>query len=77
MKNIRQDILAHTKTILIKVGSAVLTGNDGLDLNIINSLVRDMSNFVKKGYSVVLVTSGAIVSVKHRFNITDKLKSIP
>ncbi|HAR48921.1 MAG TPA: glutamate 5-kinase, partial [Smithella sp.] len=39
MKNIRQDILANAKTILIKVGSAVLTGSDGLDLKIIDSLV--------------------------------------
>jgi glutamate 5-kinase len=77
MNNIRQDILAHVKTILIKVGSAVLAGNDGLDLKIIDSLVRDMSDLLKKGYSVVLVTSGAIVSGKHRMNITEKLKSIP
>jgi glutamate 5-kinase len=77
MKNIRLDILAHVKTILIKVGSAVLAGNDGLDLKIIDSFVRDMSNLVKKGYSIVLVTSGAIVSGKHRMNITKKLKSIP
>ena len=31
MKNIRQETLAHVKKILIKVGSAVLTGTDGLD----------------------------------------------
>jgi len=77
MKNIRQEALAHVRRILIKVGSAVLTGEDGLDLKIINSLVKDMSDLTKKGYSVVLVTSGAIVSGKHRLKITDKLKSIP
>jgi len=32
---------------------------------------------VQQGYSVVLVTSGAIASGKHRLNITGKLKSIP
>lgn len=77
MKNIRQETFAHAKKILIKVGSAVLAGADGLDLNIIDSLVKEMSNLVHKGYSVVLVTSGAIVSGKHRLNITGKLKSIP
>jgi glutamate 5-kinase len=77
MKNIRQDIAAHTKKILIKVGSAVLTGDDGLDIKIIDSLVADMSHLVQNGYSVVLVTSGAIVSGKHRMNITEKLKSMP
>jgi len=59
------------------VGSAVLTGNDGLDLDVITSLVEQMAALVKSGYTVVLVTSGAIVSGKHRLKLTDKLKSIP
>jgi len=77
MKNIRREILAHAKIILIKIGSAVLTGKDGLDLKIIDSLVADMSSLVQQEYSVVLVTSGAIASGKHRLQITDALKSIP
>jgi glutamate 5-kinase len=62
MKNIRQETLSHVKKILIKVGSAVLTGPDGLDIKIIDSLVRAMPDLVRQGYSVVLVTYGAIVS---------------
>ena len=77
MENIRQNIITRAKKILIKVGSAVLTGDDGLDLKIIDSLVLEMANLAKKGYAVVLVTSGAIVSGKHRLKITDNLKSIP
>ncbi|NTW06930.1 MAG: glutamate 5-kinase, partial [Syntrophaceae bacterium] len=75
--DLRLKTLAHTKKILIKIGSAVLTGADGLDLKIINSLVAEMSELVHHGYSVVLVSSGAIASGKHRLNITGKLKSIP
>ena len=77
MHNLRYETLAHTKKILIKIGSAVLTGTDGLDLKIVNSLVAEMSELVHHGYSVVLVTSGAIASGKKRLNITGKLKSIP
>ena len=77
MKNTRREILAHAKKILIKVGSSVLTGSDGLDLKIIDSLVQDMSNLANQGYSIVLVTSGAIISGKYRMKITEKLKSIP
>jgi len=77
MKNIRQETFKHVKKILIKVGSAVLTGSDGLDIKIIDSLVREMSDLVRQGYSVVLVTSGAIVSGKQRMKITGKLKSMP
>ncbi len=77
MENIRQKIIARAKKILIKVGSAVLTGDDGLDLKIIDSLVLEMADLARKGYAIVLVTSGAIVSGKHRLKITDNLKSIP
>ncbi|MGA2525360.1 MAG: glutamate 5-kinase [Smithellaceae bacterium] len=77
MKNIRQETLSSAKKILIKVGSAVLSGTDGLDLKIIHALVKEMSDLVRQGYSVVLVTSGAIVSGKHRLNVTGELKSIP
>lgn len=77
MENIRRETLAHVKKILIKVGSAVLTGTDGLDLKIIDALVAEIAELVHNGYSVVLVTSGAIASGKHRLNITGKLKSIP
>jgi len=75
--DLRLKTLAHTKKILIKIGSAVLTGADGLDLKIINSLVAEMSGLVHQGYSVVLVSSGAIASGKHRLNISGKLRSIP
>jgi len=77
MNDIRQETIAHVKKILVKIGSAVLTGAEGLDLKIINALVREMSDLSHKGYSIVIVTSGAIASGKHRLNITDKLKSIP
>jgi glutamate 5-kinase len=77
MNNFRQEKLAGVKKILIKVGSAVLAGQDGLDLKIIDSLVQEMCDLTHKGYSLVLVTSGAIASGKHRLNIAGKLKSIP
>lgn len=49
------------ETILIKVGTNVLTKEDKtLDLNQINSLVEQISALKKKGHRVVLVTSGAV-----------------
>jgi len=46
-------------------------------LKIIDALVAEMSELIKNGYAIVLVTSGAIASGKHRLNITGRLKSIP
>jgi glutamate 5-kinase len=62
---------------LIKIGSAVLTGESGLDLEIIEQLVDDMVGLKKRGYLVVMVTSGAIASGKHRMGITGQLKTMP
>ncbi|MHB8909518.1 MAG: glutamate 5-kinase [Syntrophales bacterium] len=73
----RKETLANVRKILIKVGSAVLTSDDGLDLQIIEQLVDDISALRERGYQVVLVSSGAIASGKHRLGIPGKLKSIP
>ena len=77
MNDIRLETIATAKKILIKIGSAVLTGADGLDLKIIQSLVQEMCDLTRRGYSIVLVTSGAIASGKHRLGSTEKPKSIP
>lgn len=74
---IRKKILENVKRVLIKIGSAVLTGEEGLDLNIIEQLVDEMASLTKEGYQIVIVTSGAIASGKHRMGITGKLKSMP
>ena len=73
----RKEQLAGVRKILVKVGSAVLTGEDGLDLNIIEQLVSDIAALRERGCQVVLVSSGAIASGKHRMGIEGKLKSIP
>ena len=73
----RKDILTNIKRVLIKIGSAVLTGKDGLDLTIIEQLVNEIAELKKGGYQVVIVTSGAIASGKQRMGIRDDLKSMP
>lgn len=77
MNDIRRETLSSAKKILVKVGSAVLTGTQGLDLKIIDSLVQEMCDLTRRGFSIVLVSSGAIASGKHRLGITGKLKNMP
>ena len=77
MNDIRLEALASAKKILIKIGSAVLTGDDGLDLKVISHLVRQMCDLTRRGFTLVLVSSGAIASGKNRLSISGKLKSIP
>ena len=73
----RQAVLAKVKKLLVKIGSGVLTAKEGLDLNIIDQLVDDIAALKKKGLHVVMVTSGAVASGRHRMGITRKLKNMP
>jgi glutamate 5-kinase len=77
MSNERKQLLANVKRVLIKVGTGVLTGQEGLDLTIIEQLVDEVADLIQKDCQVVMVTSGAIASGKHRMGITGKLKSMP
>jgi glutamate 5-kinase len=77
MDTIRKNVLSKAKKVLIKIGSAVLTGLDGLDRQIIDQLVDEMVSLERSGHQIVIVTSGAIASGKHRMGLTGPLKSMP
>ena len=77
MKNVRKEIMVPVKKVLIKIGSAVLAGDDGLDIVIIQQLADEIAGLKDEGYQIIIVTSGAIASGKHRMGIAGPLKSIP
>jgi glutamate 5-kinase len=77
MTTARKEVLSNVKKVLIKIGSAVLTGSDGLDRQIIDQLVDEIAALKLAGHQIVIVTSGAIASGKHRMGITGPLKSMP
>jgi glutamate 5-kinase len=77
MNTERNDILKHAKRILVKIGSGVLTGGNGLDLTIIENIVDEIAAFTGKGYQFVVVSSGAIASGRHRMGLTHRLLSLP
>ena len=56
----RDAILEQAKTIVIKVGSAVLTTNGELDLRVVNNLADQVAVLHDQGREIVLVSSGAV-----------------
>ena len=59
--NIREEILSNVSKIVIKIGTRVLTNEDGLlDKNRIMDLSRQVVELRLKGFSVVIVSSGSI-----------------
>lgn len=77
MNTVRKEILGSVRRVVVKIGSAVVTGEDGIDRDIIEQLVGEVAALIGRGCQVVIVTSGAIASGKHRMGITTPLKSMP
>ncbi len=58
---VRQEIAASASTIVVKVGTRVVTGDDGkLDLDRIARLTESLNTIIESGRRVVLVSSGAV-----------------
>jgi len=59
--NIREEILSNVSKIVIKIGTRVLTNEDGLvDKNRIMELSKQVVKLRLRGFSVVIVSSGSI-----------------
>ncbi|NBW86524.1 MAG: glutamate 5-kinase, partial [Planctomycetia bacterium] len=59
--SLRQHIASSARLIVVKVGTRVLTGPDGLlDAARIDSLGRQIDAVASRGVQVVLVSSGAV-----------------
>lgn len=62
------------KKIAVKIGSNVLTRQDGtLDITRMSALVDQVSQLHKKGVEVVLISSGAVASGRSVLGITRKM----
>ncbi len=68
----RQATLAKARRIVVKVGSAVLTSRDGLDLDVVRSLASQLAALHDQGRDVVLVSSGAVAAGRCVFHGPDK-----
>ncbi len=75
----RSEILSEVKRVVVKVGSAVLTAEDGLRTDIIASLAKQIAFLRSKDIDVVLVSSGAVAAgraVLHNSHTPD-IKGVP
>lgn len=60
-------LLQNSKTLIVKVGSSLVTNNgEGLDRNAIAAWAEQISALVKQGKHVVLVSSGAVAEGMQR-----------
>ena len=72
----RKKLLRRAKRVVVKVGSAVLAGRDGLSRKVLYDLSDDIFDMWQRGIEVVLVSSGAIASGMKKIGLTRRPDSI-
>ncbi|NIP29020.1 MAG: glutamate 5-kinase [Candidatus Dadabacteria bacterium] len=73
----RNDLLKNVKTAVIKIGSSVLTNNNGLlDESEFAGIARQVSELNKRGINTVVVSSGAIASGMKKLNMKKRPEDI-
>ena len=74
---LRLEIAAAATTIVVKVGTRVLTRPDGsLDAGRIESLAEQLHALMTQGRKVVLVSSGAVASGMGRLGLTERPRDL-
>ena len=58
----RKNLLKPVRRIVIKAGSGILAGKDGLNRNTIYNITDDICDLRSKGFEIILVSSGAIAA---------------
>lgn len=65
----RQTLFDQAKTVVLKVGSAVLTTTDGLNIDFIDTLCDQIAFLRNSGREVILVSSGAVAAGRKRLQV--------
>jgi glutamate 5-kinase len=68
---------SEVKRLVVKVGSNVLTADNGLNMETIHAISRQISRLMDQGLEVVLVTSGAMAAGIRKIGLTRRPDEIP
>ncbi len=75
---VRQEIVTETDTLVVKVGTRVLTGDDGrLDERQVENLAEQLHVVAQGGRRVALVSSGAVGAGMGVLGLADRPQSLP
>ncbi|WP_027180199.1 glutamate 5-kinase [Maridesulfovibrio bastinii] len=73
----RLDVLREAKRIVVKIGSAVLTTGEGINLGLICRIADQLSALHERGVDIVLVSSGAVAAGKGAMHNKIELNDLP
>lgn len=77
MDNSRTTVFKNAKRVVVKVGSGVLTIDNGLNFKAIRSISRQICDLIDQGKEVLLVTSGAMASGVKKVALSKRPDELP
>lgn len=78
VRDIKSGLRLPYHRIVAKLGTSLLTGGgDCLNQDIMSRLVDQIAQLHRQGRELIVVSSGAIASGKHRLGLTRKVKGLP
>jgi len=72
----RQTLFDKAKRVVVKVGSAILTGDDGMNLEVVKNLAKEIAFLHDTGREVILITSGAVAAGRRKINLAQSTLTI-
>lgn len=75
---LRKQLMKNVRRVVVKVGTAVLTGEDGkLDTGIISRLSHQLAALTEQGLKVTMVTSGAVGAGMGLAKLASRPRALP
>ena len=73
----KQRLLRRARRAVIKIGSSILSGPDGINRQHLRALTKDFCALHAQGTALVVVTSGAVAAGMVRLGMKQRPKSVP
>ncbi|MCF6246962.1 MAG: glutamate 5-kinase [Desulfobacula sp.] len=72
-----EEKLSHAKRVVVKLGSNVITAVNSLNLDVIDSISRQISTLMDQGMEVILISSGAMAAGLRKMGMDKRPDQIP
>jgi glutamate 5-kinase len=69
--------MSSVRRVVVKLGSSVVTTDQGLDRKTIAGIVDDLGRYIQRGKEFILVSSGAVAAGVRRLRLKGGARSIP
>jgi glutamate 5-kinase len=73
----KRALLPRVRRAVVKIGSSILSGPDGIDHVHIADLAAELAALRARGYQLILVSSGAIAAGMTRLGLRERPKTVP